>query len=304
MAEPLTETAVADAAIAEALPRRRMGPRARRDLWALSPYLLILALFVLCSLVPQWVAPTSPLTNNLLVRLSGLGTRSGGITYWLGTDDLGRDVLSRIIYGAQVSLMVALISDVASAAIGGILGLVAGYFGRTTGNLIMRLADVMLSIPFLLLAILLVSILGPSNRSLIVALSITQWPVFARMANAVASRTRQLDFVKAAQAAGATHGRILARHIAPYVISSLLVIAMIQFGTFILYEAGMSFLGLGAPPPAPSWGSMLSEGQLYITTAWWMITFPGIALFLVVMSVNRVGDFLQVRLNPERRRGR
>jgi peptide/nickel transport system permease protein len=293
---------VADVAAPQLVtPARRL---ARRGLLQLTPYLVILALFVACGLVPQWIAPMNPLTNHLLERLHPVATRSGGVTYWLGTDDLGRDVLSRIVYGAQVSLLVALTSDLICASVGGLLGLVAGYFQRTAGSIIMRLADVMLSVPFLLLAILLVSVLGPSNRSLIVALSVTQWPVFARMASAVATRTAKADFVMAAEASGASHARILFRHIAPYVMSSLLVIAMIQFGTFILYEAGMSFLGLGAPPPAPSWGSMLSEGQLYITTAWWMITFPGIALFLVVLSINRVGDVLQVQLNPERRRGR
>ncbi len=275
---------------------------ARRQRWrALAPPVIVIGLALAAAVVPGWLAPSNPLATNFAMRLQPLGTVAGGHVYWLGTDGLGRDVLSRLIYGTRISILTALAAVLGAGVIGGAMGLTAGFFRRGLGAAIMRLADTMMAIPFLLLAILIITELGSSLPTTIVALIVTTWPVYARTAYATTLKTIQAEFVDAARAAGSTTARLLFRHVLPFITSSLLVIGTLQVATMILYEAGLSFLGLGAQPPTPSWGSMLADGEGYVATAWWLITFPGLALFALVWAVNQGGDYLQTVLNPRLR---
>lgn len=261
----------------------------------------MIGIAVTAAVAPGWLAPYNPLATNFTMRLQPLGAVAAGHVYWLGTDGLGRDVLSRLIYGTRISMLTALAAVLGAGVIGGLTGVTAGFFRRRLGAAIMRLADTMMAIPFLLLAILIITELGSSLETTIVALIVTTWPVYARTAYAATLKTIQAEFVDAARAVGATSARLLLRHVLPFIMSSLLVIGTLQVATMILYEAGLSFLGLGAQPPTPSWGSMLADGEGYVATAWWLITFPGLALFALVWAVNQGSDYLQTVLNPRLR---
>lgn len=292
---------MAGAALRLAALRGPSPRRARRRPWRLIPYLLILAVFVAASAAPGLLAPYDPLAGDLLARLLPPGAVAQGHVHWLGTNALGRDELSRLIYGARVSLVTALASVLLAGAVGGILGLLAGYYQRWAGAVLMRLADVFLSIPFLLLAMLAVAVLGPSERNVIAVLAMARWPIYARMAYGGTLKVRKAEFVEAARAIGAGDGRTMLRHILPQVLPSLLVIGTLEIGFMIMFEAALAFLGLGTQPPYPSWGSMLANGQAYIDTAWWLITFPGVAVFLVVLAFNQIGEHVQDRLDPRAR---
>ncbi|MHB1681355.1 MAG: ABC transporter permease [Bacilli bacterium] len=204
-----------------------------------------------------------------------------------------------MIYGARVSLMVSAAAVLISGTIGGALGVLAGYYQKTIGSLIMRFADIVLSVPFLLLAILTVAVLGPNLINLILVLSMTRWPRYTRVAYGQTLSVVNQDFVKSSKSLGATPNRLITTHIFPEVIPSLIVVATLEVGLMIMFEAALSFLGLGVQPPNPSWGSMLTEGQQYIYSAWWLATFPGLAIFLVVLSVNLLGDHVRDRLDPK-----
>jgi peptide/nickel transport system permease protein len=186
-----------------------------------------------------------------------------------------------------------------SGIIGGLLGIIAGYFQNVAGAIIMRSADVILSIPFFLLAILVVAVLGPSLSNLIIVLGIARWPRYARIAHGKTLATSKQDFVKAVEVLGARPGRILLRHILPEVMPSLIAIATIEIGLMIVFEASLSFIGLGVQPPNPSWGSMLAEGQYYLSQAWWLAVFPCLSIFLLVLAMNLIGDFVRDALNPK-----
>ena len=266
--------------------------------WKLSGYVVVLAIFVLATVVPGWLAPTNPLQENLLVRLTPPGTVSGGHIYWLGTDALGRDELSRLIWGARISFVVAITSVLMSGSIGTILGVIAGYLGGAFAIVFMRLSDIILSIPFLLLAILVVTVIGPGLGSTVLVLGTTRWPIYTRVAYGATLQVRENEFIQSARSLGASETHIMWRHIIPNILSSVVVMATLEVGTMIMYEAALSFLGLGIQPPTPSWGNMLSSAQNYITQAWWLMVFPGAAVFLVVLSFNRIGDYVQERLDP------
>lgn len=274
------------------------GKHPRRVPWRLAFYGLVLAILVVATVLPGWLAPYNPLQGNLLVRLMPPGTRMNGQVYWLGTDTLGRDELSRLIWGARVSFVVAISSVFMSGAIGTLFGIVSGYFGGAIAMILMRLADIVLSIPFLLLAILIVTVIGPGLGSTILVLGATRWPIYTRVAYGTTLQVREAEFIQAARSLGASNLRIMWRGVFPNVLSPLIVMATLEIGTMIMYEAALSFLGLGIQPPAPSWGNMLSQAQDYITQAWWLMTFPGLAVFLVVLSFNRIGDYVQLRLDP------
>ena len=260
--------------------------------------LCLLVLFGLAAILAPWVSPHDPLRQSLLLRLRPPGTMTGQGDFLLGTDDLGRDLLSRIIYGARASFVVATLSVSVSLVTGTILGLAAGWFRGWTATLIMRLVDTMLSIPAILLAVLTVAVLGPGFGKLILVLGLTRWPRYTRVAYASTLQVAALPYIRAAIMAGAGPTRSLLRHVLPNIAGPLMVVATSEFGLMILFEAGLSFLGLGIQPPAPSWGSIMSAGREYVARAWWMTVFPGIGLFLVVLCINLMGDWLRDRLDP------
>lgn len=274
--------------------------RRRRALpWSIIVVGTILLSIVILAVLAPCIAPADPTRQTLLMRLKPPGTlASSGQLYLLGTDDLGRDLLSRILYGAQASLAVAILSVIVSALVGVSLGMLAGWRRGWTETAIMRFTDIMLSIPAILLAVLTVAVLGPGFVKLILVLGLTRWPRYARTAFAQTLQVVNLPYIKAAELAGARAPRILLRHVLPNIAGPLLVVATSEFGLMILFEAGLSFLGLGIQPPAPSWGRMLADGRTYVDSAWWVATFPGLAIMLVVLSVNLLGDWLRDTLDP------
>ena len=265
---------------------------------AIAPFALLLLVFTLMALLAPVLAPLDPARQSLLARLRPPGSMAGGITFWLGTDELGRDLLSRVIHGARASLAVALLSVIVSGILGTALGVLAGYRRGWVEVAIMRAVDVMLSIPAILLAIITVAVLGPGFLNLVLVLGFTRWPRYTRVAYAQTLGQAGLPYVTAARLAGARMPRLLLRHILPNIAAPLVVVATLEFGLMILFEAGLSFLGLGIQSPTPSWGSIMSTGRNYVGTAWWIATFPGICLFLLVLSVNICGDHLRDRFDP------
>lgn len=263
------------------------------------PAWLLLGL-TLAAIFAPWIAPLDPDRQNLLARLKTPGFEARGATYWLGSDELGRDVLSRVIYGAQVSISVAVLSVILSGVVGVTVGMAAGYLRGWTETILMRLVDIFLSIPAILLAIITVAVLGPGFINVILVLALTRWPRYARVAYGQTLAIADRPFVTLARAMGASPARVLALHILPNIIGPLLVVATLEFGLMVLFEAGLSFLGLGVQPPTASWGSMLSTGRNYVGSAWWIATFPGLALFLLVLSANLIGDRLGDRIGKGR----
>ena len=260
---------------------------------------VVLALFMAAALLAPWIAPHDPLRQSLLLRLRPPGSvdaRQG--VFALGTDDLGRDLLSRILYGARASFAVAVLSVAVSLIVGVALGLAAGWFRGWAATVIMRLVDTVLSIPAILLAVLTVAVIGPGFLDLVLVLGLTRWPRYTRVAYASTLQVAAMPYIQASEMAGAGAGRILRRHVLPNIAGPLMVVATSEFGLMILFEAGLSFLGLGIQPPAPSWGSILSAGRQYVARAWWLTVFPGIGLFAVVVCVNLIGDALRDRLDP------
>ncbi|MDE2333939.1 MAG: ABC transporter permease [Rhodospirillales bacterium] len=259
----------------------------------------LLAIYVVAAVLAPWIVPHSPLRQILLLRLRPPLTYSPTAGWFLlGTDDVGRDLLSRIVDGARASLIVGALSVSVSLVSGTVFGLLAGWFRGWVAIIVMRIVDIVLSIPAILLAVLTVAVLGPSFTNLILVLGLTRWPRYTRVAFAQTLQVATLPYIRAAEMAGARAPRILGRHVLPNIAGPLMVVATTEFGLMILFEAGLSFLGLGIQPPFPSWGSIMSEGQNYVATAWWMTVFPGICLFGVVVCVNVLGDWLRDRVDP------
>ena len=265
--------------------------------WRWTPALLLAAVVAVALLAPV-VAPYDPNAQNLLARMRPPGAVSRGVTYWLGSDEVGRDVLSRMIHGARASLLVAFGSVLLSGAVGTGLGMLAGTRRGWAEILIMRLVDVFLSIPAILLAIITVAVLGPSFGNVIVVLALTRWPRYARVAYGQTLSVATMPYVRLSAFMGASAPRILLRHVLPNIAGAVAVVATLEFGLMVLFEAGLSFLGLGVQPPTASWGAMMSTGKNYLATAWWIATFPGLALFLLVLAVNLVGAAVRDRLDP------
>jgi peptide/nickel transport system permease protein len=262
----------------------------------------IIAVIVLAAVAAPWLAPADPTQQSLLNRLKPPGFMGrGNVYYMLGTDDLGRDLFSRILYGARVSLSVAVLSVAVSTLVGVTLGMLAAWFRGWTEIFIMRSVDIMMSIPAILLAVLTVAVLGPGFMNLVLVLGLTRWPRYTRVAYGQTLQVVNLPFIKASELAGAGAFRILFRHVLPNIAGPILIVATSEFGLMILFEAGLSFLGLGIQPPAPSWGSIMSVGRQYLERAWWIVAFPGGCLFLLVFSVNVLGDWLRDRLDPRSR---
>ena len=225
----------------------------------------------------------------------------GTFSHPLGTDPLGRDVLTRIIYGTRVSVIIAGAALTIGGGFGTLVGLTAGFYGGKVDTLLMRLADITLAFPLILFAILLVMVIGPSMMNVIVAISLVLWARYARVIRGEVLGLMQRDFIARARVSGASDWRIMMRHLLPNVMPTLIVLLTLQVGWVIIVEASLSFLGAGIPPPTPAWGSMLADGREYVSTAWWVTTAPGIAIMLVVLAFNLSGDWLRERLDPKQR---
>jgi peptide/nickel transport system permease protein len=264
----------------------------------------ILIAVTLAVVVGPWLELPSPTRGDLRVRmLAPTLTWTDFGAHPFGTDQLGRDILSRIVAGGRVTLMIAASAVVLGGLVGVALGLMAGYFGGWTDRILMRLVDIQLAFPLMLLALLVVAALGPSLHNLIAVLALTSWVRYARIVRGQTLAVREREFVQSARAIGAGHARIVAFHILPNVLTPVFVVATLELARTIVIEAGLSFLGLGIQPPAPSWGRMLADGRTYISSAWWIITLPGLALMLTVLSVNLIGDWLRDWLDPRGEKG-
>ena len=283
--------------------RRKEFRRAMQSMvasrWALLGMLiLIVATFV--AIFGPWLAPFDPNRQNILMRLLEPGAPGAGdMTYWLGSDQLGRDVLSRLLYGARVSLLVGVAAIAVGGVLGTVLGLVSGYFGGWIDDIIMRLGDIQLAFPFILLAIMFLVVLGPGLFNMILVLGIGQWVTYARIVRAQTLALREKEYVEAARAMGDGTMSILFRTILPNIMAPLTVIASFNVASVILSEAELSFLGLGVPPDVPTWGSMLSESRDHLfSNKWWMAVFPGLAIVFTVLAFNIIGDWLRDFLDP------
>ncbi len=259
--------------------------------------LVVLVLIVLAAVAASLLAPHDPLATNTREKAAPLFTPG----YPLGTDQLGRDILSRLLFGARLTLMVGVVGAIASALTGLLLGLLAGYFGGWTEMVTMRGIDVLLSFPDILLAIVIVAILGPSLQNALIAVAILGVPFYVRLIRADVLRLRTADFVIAARTMGASDGRVIVRHIVPNVVAPIVVTASIHVGFLILSAAGLSFIGLGAQPPSPEWGAMVSSGRDYLLIAPHVVLVPAAAIFIVVLAFNVVGDGLRDALDPKAR---
>lgn len=225
----------------------------------------------------------------------------GSSEFLLGTDKLGRDILSRIIWGARISLTIGFLGVGFAGAVGTTLGLVAGYFGGKTDAIIMRIVDIKQSIPAFLLALVLAAVIGPSLQTIIMVVMLAYWTGYARLIRGETLSVKQRDYVALARVAGCSPPRILFKHILPNIINTAVVLATLQLGSVIIFEASLSFLGLGVQPPASAWGSMLADGRSYLTSAWWLSVFPGLAIMFTVLGCNLTGDWLRDFLDPKRR---
>jgi peptide/nickel transport system permease protein len=285
---------------AEALPAQPAGGRAaRRTRRLVAAGAVFVALLAVMAAAAPWLAPQDPTRQSLRARLvAPTLDASDERAHVLGTDHLGRDVLSRMIYGARVSLLVGFAAVVVGGLVGAGLGIVAGYRGGWTDTAIMTVADAQLAFPFILLAIGIIAVLGPSFPTLIAVIGLSGWVDYARVLRSQVLVLRSREFVDAIQALGGSLPRIVGRHIVPNVLSSLVVIATLQLARAIVLEATLSFLGLGIQPPTPSWGGMVQEGREYLDSAWWISTFPGLLLMLTSVVVSRTGDWLRDLLDP------
>ncbi len=257
---------------------------------------VIIGCLVLVALLAPLLATHDPYRQVLANRLLPPSS-----THWFGTDSLGRDIYSRVVYGARVTLMIAGLVAGISTPIGTLIGIVAGYLGGAVDEILMRAADIFLAFPRLILAIAFAAALGPGVENAIIAIAVAQWPSYARLARAETLNVRNNDYIHAIQVLGAGKLRIMAAYIAPMCMSSIIVRMSLDMGTIILTAAGLGFLGLGAQPPMPEWGLMVSDGRQFLVDQWWVSTLPGLAILLVVMGFNLLGDGIRDVLDPRQR---
>jgi peptide/nickel transport system permease protein len=263
---------------------------------------VVLAALVFTAVFAAYLAPHSPTEGDITQRLiPPVWMERGDSGHPLGTDRFGRDVLSRIIYGSRISLIVSLIAIGVAGTVGTLLGLIAGYRGGVTDAVLMRLTDVGLSLPTILIAVVLVAVSEPSFRNVVLVIALLLWPRFARQIRGETLAIKEQDFVALAVVAGRSSAWIIRRHIFPNVVPTLLVISTLQVGYVSLLEGTLSFLGVGVPPPSPAWGLMIADGRGFLATAWWISLFPGLAMVLTVLSVNLMGDWLRDHLDPKLR---
>jgi peptide/nickel transport system permease protein len=262
----------------------------------------VLAVLVFTAVFAAVLAPHSPTAGDITQKLiPPIWMERGDWEHPLGTDRFGRDVLSRIIYGSRISLLVSLIAILVSGSFGTVLGLISGYRGGLTDAILMRVTDVGLSLPTILIAVVLVAVSEPSFGNVILVVSLLLWPRFARQMRAETLAIKEQDFVALAVIAGRSSAWIISRHVFPNVVPTLLVISTLQVGYVILLEGTLSFLGVGVPPPSPAWGLMIADGRGFLATAWWISFLPGLAMLLVVLAVNLMGDWLRDTLDPKLR---
>ncbi|MBA2448767.1 MAG: ABC transporter permease [Chloroflexi bacterium] len=261
----------------------------------------VLLALVLAAVFAPLLAPADPLKTGFSTRVKPPAILGYDSAFLLGSDNLGRDILSRLLYGGRISLALAALAVVCSALLGVTLGLVSGYAGGWVDDVVMRVVDVQLSFPVIMLAIAVIAVVGTSPTALVGVLVLAGWVVYARTVRASVLSLKHQEYVQAARALGAGDLRIVVRHVLPNTQAPILVIATVQVATMILLESGLSFLGLGVQPPQPSWGSMLAEGRDYLSNAWWLATVPGIAISLAVLGANLVGDGLRDFLDPNLR---
>jgi peptide/nickel transport system permease protein len=256
-----------------------------------------LGMILVAAVFAERLAPYGPNEQDILKRLQPPGIPG----HVLGTDEVGRDILSRLIHGARISLLIGVIAVGVSCPLGVLVGLVAGYAGRRTDDVLMHVTDIQLAIPTILLAIAVVAVLGPGLPNVIITLSVTGWTLYARLVRGQTMTVKTRDFVQAARANGAGDARIVLRHVLPNVFSPVIVVAVFAVANMIVLEATLSFLGLGVEPSVVTWGRMLNGGRLYLNTAWWLTAFPGFAIFVTVLAVNLLGDHLRDWLDPQLR---
>ena len=268
---------------------------------------ILFVVLIFPAVTAPWTAPHHPLKQQLSIRLTApvwsAGTEEKP-TSWsniLGTDKQGRDILSRVMHGSRISLMVSLSALAIGGTVGTTLGLVSGYFGGWVDHLIMRIVDVFLALPLILMALVLVAVFGPSFYTAIGVISVLLWSRYTRQIRAEVLSIKQMDFIARAKVAGASNTRIIIKHVFPNITNTLIVLGTLQVGTVILLEATLSFLGAGIPRPNPAWGVMVADGRDHIASAWWIAVMPGIAIMMTVLSMNMMGDWLRDRLDPKLR---
>jgi peptide/nickel transport system permease protein len=278
------------------------------ELWSDRPAaigLLLIVLIVLAAIAAPWLAPHDPAAQSVLARLKPPSWMAGGLPeYPLGTDALGRDVLSRVIWGARVTLVIGAATCLLAASLGIAVGLTAGFLGGRLDSVLMRLVEVQVSFPGILLILLVVGVMGAGTLTLILVLAATNWMVYARLIRGIVMTTRQLPYVEAAEVVGCRPGRVVVRHILPNLVSPLLTLAILEFTNIVLAEAAVSFLGFGVQPPQTSWGLDVAAGRDYLFLAWWLVTFPGLAIVVTVLSINLFANWLRETTDPEVREKR
>ena len=272
--------------------------RLARRRTALFGLVVVVGVFV-AALGAPWLTTYDPTEQDITNRLRPPGSPDpSGRAHLLGTDHLDRDMLARVIFGARPALMVGFAAVAISGLLGLVVGLLSGYFGGRIDDVFMRLADIQLAFPFILLAIAVIGVLGPSLPVIIVVIGVSSWVVYARVVRGSVLSLREREFVQAALALGSGDGRILVRHVLPNAVTPWLVVATLDMARVIVIESALSFLGLGVQPPTPTWGGMLADGRVYISTAWWLATFPGLAILVTVLGINLFGDGLRDTLDP------
>jgi peptide/nickel transport system permease protein len=265
--------------------------------------LVILVAVLIAAIFAPMLAPYDLDSFDLSASLQPPAWMEGGSSsFLLGADNLGHDIFSRILYGARVSLLVGFLAVGLAGTFGTVLGLVAGYFGGWVDGLIMRVVDIMMSVPSILLALILAAAIGPGLTTVIIVIIVVYWTYYARLVRGEVLAVKALDFIALAHVVGCGNIRILLRHILPNIVNSIIVLATVQLGAVIVFEATLSFLGLGVQPPTPAWGSMLADGRTFVGSAWWLSVFPGLAIMLTVLSMNMFGDWLRDHWDPKRRR--